>query len=192
MRKELRLIFVFIGIVLIVLLVAGTLLVNYARSGAGILLADSGGFILTGSPPLALGQPFTLLITLENIAQRAIMMRPVTFSHDLSPHLYLRQETMKSGPIDDAAGSASGAPQPAVDGVVDGYQVEPRSLIVITLVFAGDAQGIYTIGPVTVHAEVPISLFSIPIQNTYAEYGMLCVQVDQATCTSSEDTFQPE
>jgi hypothetical protein len=128
---------------------------------------------------LSRGEEFPFDVYVENVSDKTIILHPPTFPSGLSASLRLRREVVKSvNPVDNPSHVTKIGTIP-----VGGYHLGPHMGVTMTLIFVATASGTYTLGPVTAHAEIPLT--TVQVANTYTRYALLCVEVEAAVCRQS-------
>ena len=127
---------------------------------------------------LSRGEEFRFGMSVANISDKTLVLHPITFPVGLAPSLQLRHEVVVAmNPLKDPADVTT------IGAVaVEGYHLAPHTAAGITLTVVATAQGTYTIGPVTAHADVPFPFSTAQVTYTYTNYALLCVEVDQQVC----------
>lgn len=168
-----------------------------------LLNANPSGFSIVTDTVLKVHQIFDLGVQFNSASQdQTIILRPVRFSGDLPARIRLLHESIvlpSDSPPNPAAGVGGLRGWPPGSDIgssyivhpLDGYQLPPHSYATIVLSFSADAPGAYILGPFTVHADASGLFGSILGQTfseeTYTQYGVMCVQVSQELCQSVED-----
>jgi hypothetical protein len=196
MRWHRRTQIVVVVVVLAALFAAGAGMLYAQRSFAtNYLHADvSSGWSMAGccdQNTAHVGGVLAFGIESANVSSNAtIIMRPATLPLGLPPHVHLIGQTLLFGGLGIARGWPPGQGETPSDVFphypLDGYKVRPGVGFIVGLGFRIDAPGAFLIGPMTVHAEVPLvgtSGPAVPIQVTYSQYAALCVQVPLDPCT---------
>ncbi len=141
------------------------------------VLGPSGGGSAVGWH-LSRGEEFRFGEYVVNISDKTLVLHPLTFPLGLAPSLQLPHEVVGSMfPLKDATHVTTIGPFP-----VEGYHLAPHTAVGITLTVVATAQGTYTIGPATAHADVPFLFTTVQVSYTYTNYALLCVEVDQEVC----------
>jgi len=161
-------------------LVAGLSLSRFPFPNDGVLGSSSGVSTVIGWN-LSRGEEFRFGVSVANISDKTLVIHPITFPLGLAPSLQLRHEVVVSiNPIKDPTHVTKIGAVP-----VEGYHLAPHTAVGITLTFVATAQGTYTIGPATAHADVPFLFTTVQVSYAYTDYALLCVEVDQEVCRKS-------
>jgi hypothetical protein len=178
-------------LIVVALLVVGAGIYYAHRSNATTYLVPnvaSGWSVFSGA--LHPGDIFDVGIESGSVpSSDTIMLRPVTLPLGLPAHVRLVGEVLLLGGLGASKGWPPGRGDTPPGNFryyrLDGYKARPGLPFIIGLGLQADVAGAFLVGPVTVHAEVPLvgsSGPSIPIQVTYSQYASLCVQVPMDTC----------
>jgi hypothetical protein len=144
-------------------------------------LGPSGGVSTSFGWGLSRGEEFPFSVSLENVSDEPIRLHPITFPRGFSASLQLRREVWTSVYPVDTPDQVTKVGVPRWDVILLG----PHMGVSITLIFVATAQGAYTIGPVTAHADVPFLFTTVLVSKTYTRYALLCVEVDPGMCRQS-------
>jgi hypothetical protein len=164
---------------LITLIGTSWLVIDVDLSLAGVL-GPSGGVSTSFGWGLSRGEEFPFGVSVENVSDEPIRLLPITFPLGFSASLQLRREVLTSVyPVDtpDQVTKVGTSPDVILLG--------PHMGVSMTLIFVATAQGAYTIGPVTAHADVPFLSTTVLVSKTYTRYALLCVEVDPGICRQS-------
>jgi hypothetical protein len=155
------------------------LVIDVDLSLAGFL-GPSGGVSTSFAWDLSRGEEFPFDVSVENVSDETITLRPITFPLGFSASLQLRRELVTSVYSVDTPDQGTIITTP-----VDAILLGPHMGVSMTLIFVATAQGAYTIGPVTAHADVPFLFTTVLVSKTYTRYALLCVEVDPGICRQS-------
>ena len=159
------------------LLAAGLSLSRLPFPNDGVLGPSSGVSTVIGWN-LSRGEEFRFGVSVANISDKTLVLHLITFPLGLAPSLQLRHEVVGSMyPLKDPTHVTTIGPFP-----VEGYHLAPHTAVGIILTVVATAQGTYTIGPATAHADLPFLFTTVQVSYTYTDYALLCVEVDQQVC----------
>lgn len=173
-RPRLR---ILIGAVIATVIIGTLLIINFTRSGASVLMQDPGnGFSMMGQSGLQPGGQFIYQIPAENISStQSIILRDVSFPNGLPTGVTIIDEMISQG--------NSSMP-------INGYRLAPHASLLIMVRLVAHSAGYFSFGPTTIHAVLPFLFLSIAIENTYALYGSMCVQISDQQCKQFDQGFE--
>ena len=171
------------ALTLVVLLAVWGALAHARAQGT---LAPSNGTSAIRNPGLRVGQSFDFGVAIANTsADTTLTLRSVSLPNGTPAHVHLQHVVYSTiGLLGDhgwPVNSDDGPVKPTVP--LDGARVAPGSKPIVVLVLMADQPGVYVIGPVTVHADVPGPLgISIPIEQTLTQFAVLCPGATESAC----------
>jgi hypothetical protein len=166
------------------LLAAGLSLSRLPFPNDGVLGPSSGVSTLIGWD-LSRGEEFRFGVSVANISDKTLVLHPITFPLGLAPSLQLRHEVVGSMfPLKDPTHVTTIGAVP-----VEGYHLAPHTAVGITLTVVATAQGTYTIGPATAHADAPFLFTTVQVARTYTNSALLCVEVDEGVCRKAQQAL---
>ena len=133
------------------------------------VLGPSGGGSAVGWH-LSRGEEFRFGVGVENISDKTLVLHPLTFPLCLAPSLQLRHDVVGSMfPLKDPTHVTTIGAVP-----VEGYHLAPHRGVGIILTVVATAQGTYTIGPATAHADLPFLFTTVQVSHLYQLCSAVC------------------
>lgn len=175
------------GAVVLVLVVVGSLFAQRSYSSTNYLWSENpGAFSLISDPTLKSSDVFDFGVEFASVAHNQIItLRSVSLPRGLPAHMYLLHEAITHTAVLGDRGWPDTRASPVYS--VDGFQLHPHEGISLLLAVTTHTSGSYILGPVTVHANVPGWLgIPVPVEMTYHQFAVLCVQVSTAECDATE------
>lgn len=171
----------------ILLVTSGIVLTRHADG----LLATSHSISVIGDPGVRVGEVFDFGVAIGNVSPDVtLVMRPATLPDGVPPHLQLLHQVITyQGVLGDygwPVGSTDG--RHVVTFPLDGARVAPGAQPIVVLAVVADRPGIFTVGPVTIHAEAPgpLGIGALPAEQTYTQFAVICIEQPQQACEAAQ------
>ncbi len=171
----------------ILLVTSGIVLTRHADG----LLATSHSVSLIWDSGMRVGEVFDFGVGTGNVSPDVtLVMRPATLPHGLPPHLQLLHQALTyQGVLGDhgwPVGSLDG--RHVITSPLDGARVAPGAQPIVVLAVVADRPGIFTVGPVTIHAEAPgpLGIGALPAEQTYTQFAVICIEQPQQACEAAQ------
>lgn len=173
---------ILIWIVVTIILGAGFWTVVLPRLVSEAYLGPSlNGYTVVASSHIGPGDVVSFDVTFSNESDRTLTLQSISFPRGLPAHVRLVHTEVMT------------AEEPSGAHPIAGFRLAPHNHSLIKYAVTADIVNTIPIGPITVHALAPVFFGSdfgaLPISKTYRQYGILCMQ-DQDACDQAIHTVE--